>query len=106
MLTVVLAPIAEQYHYLTAAPALIVAGVEWHRLGRRFPLGALLALAALLMFWPLSYKDPRVAAGWLAVLAYPRLWGGLLLWVGLYGLARRMPEPAQQWVAVQPAVSP
>jgi Glycosyltransferase family 87 len=106
VLTVVLAPIAEQYHYLTAAPALIVGGVEWHRLGRRVPLGLLLVLAGLLMFWPLPYKDPRLAAGWLAVLAYPRLWGGLLLWVGLYGLARGLPEPARKLAVVKPAVAP
>jgi len=104
VLTVVLAPIAEQYHYLTAAPALIVAGVEWRRQGHRFTWGVLLGLAALLMFWPLYYKDPRLAAGWLAVLTYPRLWGGLLLLGGLYGLARGMPEPARQWVAVEQAV--
>ena len=106
VLTVVLAPIAEEYHYLTAAPALIVAGVEWFRQGHRVPWGLLLGLAAVLMFWPLPYKDPRLAAGWLAVLAYPRLWGGLLLWAGLYGLARGLPEPARQWAAVKPAVLP
>jgi hypothetical protein len=105
VLTVVLAPIAEQYHYLTAAPTLIVAGVEWHRLGRRVPLALLLVLAGVLMFWPLPYKDPRLSAGWLAVLAYPRLWGGLLLWGGLYGLAHGLPEPARTWAAVKPAVS-
>jgi len=96
VLTVVLAPIAEQYHYLTAAPGLIVAGVEWHRHGHRVPLGLLLVLAGVLMFWPLPYKDPRLAAGWLAVLAYPRLWGGLLLWGGLYGLARGLLEPVRR----------
>ena len=105
VLSVVLAPIAEEYHYLTAAPALIVAGVEWFRLGRRVPLGLLLVLAGVLMFWPLPYKDPRLAAGWLAVLAYPRLWGGLLLWAGLYGLGRAVPEPARQWAPVKPVVS-
>lgn len=100
VLTVVLAPIAEQYHYLTAAPALIVAGVEWYRQSRRWSLGALLALAAGLMYWPLAYKDPRLGAGWLAVLAYPRLWGGLLLWGGLCGLARGVAEPAQPYAAL------
>jgi hypothetical protein len=104
VLTVVLAPIAEQYHYLSAAPALIVAGVEWHRHGHRISWCLLLALAGWLMFWPLYYKDPRLAAGWLAVLAYPRLWGGLLLWGGLYGLARGVTEPAREWVAVTQAV--
>lgn len=106
VLSVVLAPIAEEYHYLTAAPALIVAGVEWFRTGHRVPLGLLLVLAGVLMFWPLPYKDPRLAAGWLAVLAYPRLWGGLMLWAGLCGLARVVPELARQWVPVKPVVSP
>jgi len=87
ILTVLLAPIAEQYHYLTAAPALIVAAVEWHRHGHRPALGLLLLASAWLMFWPINYKDPRLAAGWLALLAYPRLWGGLLLWGGGLALA-------------------
>jgi len=100
VLTVVLAPIAEQYHYLTVAPALVVAGVVWWRQGRPWSLGALLALAAGLMYWPLAYKDPRLGAGWLALLAYPRLWGGLLLWASLCGLAR---VGAEQ---VQPAAAP
>ncbi len=106
VLTVVLAPIAEQYHYLTAAPALIVAGVEWYRQGRQWSLGALLALAAGLMYWPLAYKDARLGAGWLAVLAYPRLWGGLLLWGGLYGLARELPAPVEPNALPEQAVSP
>ena len=106
VLTVVLAPIAEQYHYLTVVPALIVAGAEWYRQGRRWSLGALLILAAGLIFWPLAYKDPRLGAGWLAVLAYPRLWGGLLLWGGLCGQARAAPAPAQQRALLEQAVSP
>ena len=84
-----------------AALALIVAAAEWRRQmpwqGHRPALGALLLLAGVLMFWRLSYKDPRLAAGWLAVLAYPRLWGGLLLWGGLYALGRSVPEPALAW---------
>jgi hypothetical protein len=104
VLTIVLAPIAEQYHYLMAALALIVAAAEWRRQapwqGQRPGLGGLLLLAAVLIFWPLPYKDPRLAAGWLAILAYPRLWGGLLLWGDLYALGRVVPEPIRQW---QPA---
>ena len=105
VLTVVLAPIAEQYHYLIAALALIVAAAEWHRQGHRSALGVLLLLAGLLMFWRLSYKDPRLAAGWLAVLAYPRLWGGLLLWGGLYALGRSAPEPARLWRPAEPVAA-
>ena len=103
VLTIVLAPIAEQYHYLTAVLALIVAGAEWHRLGHRPGLGLLLLLAGALILLPIPYKDPRLAAGWLALLAYPRLWGGLLVWGGLYTLARSVPEPARQWRAVEQA---
>jgi hypothetical protein len=105
VLTVILAPIAEEYHYLTLVPVLIIASVAWVRSGHRFALGLLLFLSAVLMFWPLPYKDPRLAAGWRALLAYPRLWGGLLLWGGLYALAR-LPGPARRWVAVPPVVTP
>lgn len=38
-------------------------------------VGALLLLGA-----PLPYGDPAMSAGWLALLAYPRLYGAWLLW--------------------------
>ena len=41
---------------------------------------AALALAGLLIGAPLPYKSARVQASWLALLAYPRVYGAYLLW--------------------------
>jgi hypothetical protein len=40
----------------------------------------LLGLALLLLMAPIPYEQPRWSAGWLALLAYPRLYGAWLLW--------------------------
>lgn len=44
---------------------------------------AWLALAIFLIAAPLPYRDPSLDAGWLALLAYPRLYGAWLLWAWL-----------------------
>jgi hypothetical protein len=79
-LVVTNAPFAEGYHYvLTLAPLLVAGWWAWRaRLGW-FAWGAL-ALAALLLGAPLSYKAPGIQAGWYALAAYPRVYGAYLLW--------------------------
>ncbi|HEX9370956.1 MAG TPA: glycosyltransferase 87 family protein [Roseiflexaceae bacterium] len=73
-------PFAEGYHYTLALPALLTATWwAWHaRTSRR--VWAALALAGLLIGAPLPYKSAGVQAGWLALLAYPRVYGAYLLW--------------------------
>ena len=79
MLGIVLQPAAEQYAYVTAFVPFVVATREWLR--RPTSAGGIcLAAAALLVYAPLPYKNPRLWQGTIALLAYPRLFGGLLLW--------------------------
>jgi hypothetical protein len=52
---------------------------------------AWLAVAALLIAVPLPYESPRLAGGAWALLAYPRLYGGLLLWAWLLVRAAQPP---------------
>ena len=81
-LGVVLLPFAEEYHYtLLVLPFAAAVG---HLAGdnrRVKPLRvAWLAVAVLLVAAPINYKDPWFFDGWHALLAYPRMYGGWLLW--------------------------
>jgi hypothetical protein len=73
-------PFAEGYHYVLTLPSLLIAA--WWAWRARAGPGALaaLALAALLLGAPLPYKSAWLQAGWLALLAYPRVYGAYLLW--------------------------
>lgn len=74
------APVGEGHHYLLVLPAVIVA--VWWALYTR-PGGvawAVLFGAILLLGAPLPYTSTRLQAGWLALLAYPRVYGAYLLW--------------------------
>lgn len=79
-LMVVNAPVGEGYHYLWVLPALLVAGWwAWRdRVGAT--MWGLLLLAGLLMGAPWPYTSPRLQAGAWALLAYPRVYGAVLLW--------------------------
>lgn len=74
------APYAEDYHYILLLPSLsIAAWWAWnHKPG--WQSRAWLALAALLLGAPLPYEHPALAVGGWALLAYPRVYGGYLLW--------------------------
>ena len=47
---------------------------------RAFRVSAVILLLAVA--WP--YESPGLSTGWAALLAYPRLYGGWLLWAWLY----------------------
>jgi hypothetical protein len=87
-LIVVSAPFAEGYHYVLVLPALLIA-VWWAwqsaaQYGSRpWMIWGMLALAALLLGLPLPYRSPELSAGWIALLAYPRVYGAYLLWLVL-----------------------
>jgi hypothetical protein len=80
VLSVILYPVAEQYHYtlLLLPLALLAADITTGGGSSRFILAW--ALAAALLALPLPYRDARLSTGWLSLLAYPRLYGGWLLW--------------------------
>jgi hypothetical protein len=97
---VCMAPLAEGYHYVLVLPALIIAS-SWavaYRVGAR--AWALLALSLVLIVTPLHYVFALAGdRGWRAALAYPRVYGALLLWGWCaFALARR-PAPERRMAA-------
>lgn len=81
-LSVPLQPLGEDYHYALLLPAgaiALLAAVELPS-GRRPAIAAVLAsTGALLVVAPLPYTSSSLATGWWALLAYPRVYGALLL---------------------------
>jgi hypothetical protein len=76
-----MSPVAESHHYLLVLPAVVAAVAVASR--RRVPGRSWLVLAAgtLLLVIPRRfYLSDRLQAGWLAVLAYPKVYGALSLW--------------------------
>lgn len=76
--------VAQEYHFAVLLVPAAVALARWSETEDRSALetfwlvGALVLLAA-----PLPYEDPALTAGWMALLAYPRLYGAWLLWAWL-----------------------
>ena len=91
------APLGEGYHYALALPSLLV-GAWWAwrsgdwRSTESWMLWGALALAALLMAAPLPYQSPVLAVSWLALLAYPRVYGAYLLWLVLAFMLKQAKE--------------
>jgi hypothetical protein len=76
--------IAQEYHFaMLIVPAAVALARWFDGPPRRVVDGLWLALAFALLAVPLPYKDPVLAAGWTALLAYPRLYGAWLLWAWL-----------------------
>jgi hypothetical protein len=77
------APVAEDYHYTLVLPSLVTA--IWHAAtagASRTSWGVLL-VAALMLGAPLPFLFPPLAVGWLALFAYPRVYGAFVLWLWL-----------------------
>lgn len=94
LLTALLSPVGEQYQYVPCLIALAPALEGWLRrptLRQGMPL---MAAAALLML-PLPFMNPALANGPIALLAYPRLLGALLLWAQLVFRAPAVAAPAR-----------
>ncbi|MEW5992187.1 MAG: glycosyltransferase 87 family protein [Chloroflexota bacterium] len=93
--------VAQDYAYtLLLLPAAVgLARCAAASAGRR-AWTAWLAIAIALIAAPLPYRDPAFDAGWLALLAYPRLYGAWLLWawlareIGLQAAADTSPQRA------------
>lgn len=100
-LNVILLPVAESYHFglmLIPLYVLSIELIEAAQLGEILWFDwALLMAAGVLLAAPNSYID-AAWGGWPALLAYPRLYGGWLLWVVAVRrlAARPQPETALQ----------
>ena len=82
--------VAQEYAYtLLLLPAAIALGRCVETAGGRRGRTAWLAVGIALLAAPLPYRDPAFADGWLALLAYPRLYGAWLLWAWLAREIRR-----------------
>ena len=73
LLSLILVPVAEQHHYAVLFPVFLLAVnspsvPKW-----------LLFIAAALIASPLEYMNSDLTSGWRALLAYPRLYGAILL---------------------------
>lgn len=90
--SLVVSPWSLDYHYpLAFLPIVIVTGVLWER-AAGFSLWSALAVGALLLSFPQRwYGAPAVQSGAYAVLAYPKLYGALIVWALAFSLgdARR-----------------
>ena len=73
LLSLILVPVAEQHHYVLLFPAFLLA-VHSSNVPKW-----LLFVAAALIVLPLEYMNKNLSSGWWALLAYPRLYGAILL---------------------------
>jgi hypothetical protein len=92
-LGVIIFPMAEEYHYtLLLLPLAVMLMQVAHKPFEPINL-VWFGVIALLLAVPWPYKSDRLSSGWLALLAYPRLYGGWLLWLWLikrmFGTDRR-----------------
>jgi hypothetical protein len=95
LLGVILSPLSLDYHYVLALPAMIILG-RWAYSQRSRWAWPVLLLATLMIALDLPYRSPRVSAGLSALLAYPKLYGALMLWgLALWAAYRTVP-PIQE----------
>jgi len=74
-----ISPVSLDYHYVVAIfPATVL--VAWNRDRMLKPAGLLTIAAVVLIALDLPYRSPRLADGAMALLAYPKLYGVLILW--------------------------
>jgi hypothetical protein len=85
---VLLSPLAEQYHYVLVLLPFALLCVHAHAI-RSTRLGLVLGMAALLLVTPVYYKG--YSPGWWALLDYPRLAGGWVVFLALLSVARLRP---------------
>ena len=99
-LTELLNPIAEEYHFVLFVLPLMLMWIGVVRL-RKLQLAILAIAATLLMALAILYNTPALSTGWTALLAYPRLYCGWLIWAALL-LIERHNQPADRSPMEQP----
>ena len=77
-LGIILGPVSLDYHYiLMLIPILLT--LSWIQLNPNKTLWFVLLISYLLMAVYLPYSSPKITGGFLALFAYPKLYGGLIL---------------------------
>ncbi|MFQ5854088.1 MAG: glycosyltransferase family 87 protein [Anaerolineae bacterium] len=82
-ISVPLAPLAEEHHFTVLILPLVVLGAHLLRRGLRIQVLTTGLAGYGLLAAPLPFMHPRLTQGWWAFLAYPKLYGALLLWLAL-----------------------
>ncbi len=84
-LSVILLPVAEEHHFIVMLISIFVLVdnlLKFPRKGGFYRLEwLLLSSAIILLVSPIPYENSGLSAGWPALLAYPRLYGGWLIWL-------------------------
>jgi hypothetical protein len=104
-LIVTLGPVAEGYHYVLLLPTVMIAW-WWGALDADTSIASwvMLVTGTLLLVVPQKlYGSAAIQVGWLALLAYPRVYGAFVLWIWLgrqlkkhSSIARRGASAGQQ----------
>jgi hypothetical protein len=79
MIGLILSPLALDYHYMLALVPIAILAARLARRQRRW-LFLILTAAYALIAADLPYRSPALTEGAWAILAYPKLYGALLLW--------------------------
>jgi alpha-1,2-mannosyltransferase len=74
-----ISPVSLDYHYVVAILPVAVL-LSMHRESLLSAAGLLTLCALAMIGLDLPYRSPRLAGGWTAVVAYPKLYGALILW--------------------------
>lgn len=91
-----LQPLGEEHHYALMFPSIVVALAAAPRPFAAHPWRVMLTvIGVLLLLAPLEYESERLLNGWWGLLAYPRVYGALLL-AGM--LAAGVARPLREWV--------
>ncbi len=107
VLEIVLSPYAQEYHYtLAILPVMVAAGSA-----RGWGAWAALGVGTLLLLVPWDVQDPSRMAGWASLLAYPRLYGIVLVGAVLASGGERVqlnptPPPPPVRLAVAQGITP
>jgi hypothetical protein len=86
---VLFAPLGEEYHQVVMlVPIIWLIGSWWsgYPIARVSLIFVMIALILYIVPFPLNH--PRLQQGWLALLAYPRLYAAWLVWLSLILLSK------------------
>ena len=93
ILSVILVPAAEQHHYVLLFPAFLLA------IYSPFIPKVPLYISAALIVLPIDSLSAGLSSGWWALLAYPRLYGAILLFVLLQYYRAELPSLEQEGIS-------
>ncbi len=90
-LSIILSPVSQDYHYTLLLAPVVILLAYWRDARPGWAIGVVEAAGVLLVAAPLPYTSPALTTGGWTLLAYPKLYGALLLWaVAVYCLLREL----------------